>query len=202
MGALNKMETTGRWSHRFLPHFDLAGIFQMITYRLADSLPGSTGVPPVSSLLERKRVEELLDSSYGSCLLKEAHFAKIVVDAWKFFDGERYDLIAYVVMPNHVHLLVKEYEEYPLSKIVHSWKSFTAHEIMKVLRSQEKHNTGGTPVLPGEIPEHIWQIEYWDRFIRNEQHFLAAVDYIHMNPEKAGLVQNCEDWLWSSSKEK
>lgn len=47
----------------------------------------------------------------------------------------------------------------------------------------------------------VWMREYWDRFIRNEKHFVATVNYIHQNPVKAGLVSHPEDWPWSSAKE-
>ena len=46
----------------------------------------------------------------------------------------------------------------------------------------------------------IWQKEYWDRFIRDHNHFIKAVEYIHQNPVKAGLVKNAEEWSWSSAK--
>lgn len=99
-------------------------------------------------------------------------------------------------MPNHVHLLIKTYENYPLSSIVHSWKSYTAHKISKLLKTRD---TGETPVLPEYKNDVIWQVEYWDRFIRDENHFRYAVDYIHQNPVKAGLCDKVEDWKWSSA---
>ena len=99
-------------------------------------------------------------------------------------------------MPNHVHLLVKSYDEHPLSEIVHSWKSFTSHEIKKILRKERESSssyTGGTPVLPA-----VWQIEYWDRFVRDSVHFNRAIRYIHENPVKAGLCREVEEWGYSS----
>ena len=227
----HEFENGQNWYGRgFLPHYDAANKYQMITYRLADSLPkevygsisppGSTGGSPVknsggssvkpsfetknATLERRKAIESLLDKGYGSCILKNPKIAQIVIDNWQYFDGERYDLIAYVVMPNHVHLLIKTYEGWPLSKVVHSWKSFTAHEIKKVLDKEDrmgggKDNTGEPPVLPGEgFPVKVWQIEYWDRFIRNEKHFNSALSYIFENPCKAGLCEKPEDWPWTS----
>ena len=243
----HEFENGQNWYGRgFLPHYDAANKYQMITYRLADSLPkevygsisppgstggspvkthtlikpGSTGGSPVknsggspvkpsfetknATLERRKAIESLLDKGYGSCILKNPKIAQIVIDNWQYFDGERYDLIAYVVMPNHVHLLIKTYEGWPLSKVVHSWKSFTAHEIKKVLDKEDrmgggKDNTGEPPVLPGEgFPVKVWQIEYWDRFIRDEKHFNSALSYIFENPCKAGLCEKPEDWPWTS----
>ncbi|MDD7985223.1 transposase [Lentisphaera marina] len=139
-------------------------------------------------------IEKYLDKGYGSCLLKDSRNAQIVLDTWKFFNGERYDLIAYVVMPNHVHLLIKTYEKWPLAKVVHSWKSYTAKEILKNEYGDDS-NAGGSPALPNKV----WQREYWDRFIRDENHFLKVIEYIHQNPVKAGLCKLPEQWLWSSA---
>ncbi len=108
------------------------------------------------------------------------------MDAWRFFDGKRYDLVAYVVMPNHVHLMIKTHEGFPLSKVVHSWKSFTAHEINKHFKKSGRD-------------AQVWQTEYFDRFIRDERHFDQAVDYIHENPVKAGLCRYAREWPWSSA---
>lgn len=188
------------WHSRgFLPHYDASNKFQMITYRLADSLPqkiqSNETLSAKEKLARRIEIDMALDEGYGSCLLENPLVAKIVVDAWKFFDNKRYDLIAYVVMPNHVHLLAKTYDEFLLSSIVHSWKSYTAHEIKKLLGSR---GSGETPELPEYSENGIWQIEYWDRFIRDEKHYCQAINYIHDNPVKAGLCNNPEAWPWSS----
>ena len=151
------------------------------------------------SVEHRKLMESFYDEGFGSCLLKDGDFAELVIDAWKFFDGERYDLIAYVVMPSHVHLMVKSYVQWPLHKIVHSWKSFTSHEIIKSMKGRRNHSlmssllADGTSTLPG-----IWQRQYWDRFIRDERHYKQAIFYIHNNPVKARLCEQAEDWKWSS----
>ncbi len=99
-------------------------------------------------------------------------------------------------MPNHVHLLIKTYENHSLSSIVHSWKSYTAHEITKLLKTR---NTGETPVLPEYKNDVVWQVEYWDRFIRDDAHYQRVINYIHNNPVKAGLCDKVEYWKWSSA---
>ena len=93
-------------------------------------------------------------------------------------------------MPNHVHILVKTYEDFPVSKIVHSWKSYSSKMILNSLnnRASFKDNV-------------VWQKEYWDRFIRNDEHYKKAIEYIHNNPVKAGLVRNAVDWPWSNAGE-
>ena len=176
------------WHSRgYLPHFDRVGLIQMITYRLADALPAS-----VLARLEhetkddrerRKRIEEYLDAGHGSCSLRLSKVACIVEDAFLHFDGRRYKLLEWVVMPNHVHVLVETDPENQLSAIVHTWKSFTAKEANKILGSSA----------------HFWQPDYFDRFIRNDAHFANAVRYIHQNPVKAKLVERPEDWPFGSA---
>ena len=176
-----------------MPHYDRANIYQMITYRLTDALPKNVAgtmefqikLTGKEKTERRKHIKKLLDADYGNCLLKQAENAVKVVDSWQFFDKQRYDLIAYVVMPNHVHVLIKTYDGWPLSKVIHSWKSYTAKEILK--------KASGTLALPN----CLWQREYWDRFIRDDAHFIQAIKYIHNNPVKAGLCDSASDWHWS-----
>ena len=165
------------WHERgYLPHFDRGDVVQAITYRLGDSLPGHVEV-------DRRRFQSLLDGGRGSCILRRPDIAREIVDAWLHFDAIRYRLHAWVVMPNHVHVVATIYRGYPLSRVVHSWKSFTAHRIRTL--------TGQTG--------RIWHPDYWDRFIRDDQHFLNAVDYVEQNPVFAGLAVNPEDWPFSSA---
>ncbi len=88
-----------------------------------------------------------------------------------------------------VHILVEPFTD--LATIIQGWKSFTARWIL--LQNQR---------LELRIPEgnHLWMREYWDRFIRDAEHYYKTVDYIHENPVKAGLCQRAEDWLWSSCR--
>jgi type I restriction enzyme R subunit len=97
--------------------------------------------------------------------------AKIVADALGHFDGKRYQVASFVVMPNHVHVLFRPLGGHALPDIVKSWKGFTAREINKRLS-----RTGP-----------LWQNEYWDRLIRNERHFYKVAEYIRENPARAKL---------------
>ncbi len=101
------------------------------------------------------------------------------------FDGERYHLVAWSIMPNHVHALVETMEGSPLPQVIHSWKSYTAQMANHII------GRSGT----------FWQREYFDRFIRDDNHYANAVNYIEENPVKAGLVSKREDWRWSSAWE-
>ena len=169
------------WHERgYLPHCDGGAITQAITYRLADSLPSNVeGKTPE----QRRRCEALLDNGCGCCLLRDSAAAGEVISAWRHFDGVRYRLHAWLVMPNHVHLVVTLREEHPLSGIIHSWNSFTARRIN---------------LLTGRSGR-LWSPDYYDRFIRDDAHFLAAVDYVEQNPVKAGLVTTPTAWPFSSA---
>lgn len=179
----------GWHSRGYLPHFDTPGLIQGITFRLADSLPAYVVTameedPETKSDPARQtRIEEYLNAGYGACYLRDPRIARLVEDALFYFDGERYCLIAWVIMPNHVHALIETFEGYTLSVLVHSWKSYTANQANRILG-----RTG-----------HFWFPEYFDRYIRDEAHFANAVEYVHNNPVKAGLVEHPEDWPFSSA---
>ena len=126
--------------------------------------------------LRSERVERYLDAGVGCCYMKDNRVAKVVADALTHFEGQRYDLAAWCVMPNHVHVVFKPAPGYELSDIVHSWKSFTAKEANRILKRQ------GT----------FWQTEPYDHLIRDESDFLHAVTYVLENPVRAGL----KNWRW------
>ncbi len=131
----------GWYGRGYLPHFDGGAKLQFLTFRLNDSLP-QTVLDKWKKELEqcseiereivlRERIEKYLDCGYGKCYLKRAEIAKLVQDALLFHDGGKYKLIAWTVMPNRVHALLKPFEK--LGAIEHSIKSFTANEINKLL---------------------------------------------------------------------
>ena len=176
------------WHQRgYLPHFDNGTVVQAITFRLVDSLPRPIYDRLVAETVDeskrRQRLDEMIDEGLGACLLRNADYAAIVQSALEHFDGERYRLLAWAIMPNHVHVLIEQLEGFPLSDIIRGWKSFTAEEINKARHAR------GT----------IWAPDYFDRFIRNGRHFGNAVAYIENNPVKAGFVERPEDWSFSSA---
>lgn len=210
----------GVWSSRgYLPHYDDGMRLQMVTYRLADALPARVyrqfeEIRREAPLMLPRFVEMHLDSGFGSCLLRDPANAQIVIDAWKFFDGRRYLLHAWVVMPNHVHVLLEPFAGCELESVLHSWKSWTAKQIVTLANS--RGSSIGVPPkserMSGETPElrlaassakkgklRVRQPEYFDRFIRSESHYTSAVNYIHENPVKAGLTQKPSGWPWSSA---
>ena len=181
------------WHNRgYLPHFEGGEVPQSITFRLHDSLPAELraewacelqNLPDTEQRLERrKRIEATLDSGYGACHLAKPEVAGLVVEALGRFDHERYRLHAWCVMPNHVHVLVTPIANHTLTSIVHSWKSYTANRANRLLGRRGP----------------FWMQEYFDRAIRDENHFIATVEYIEHNPVKAGLCAEPADWIWSS----
>jgi putative transposase len=181
----------GWYKHGKLPHFDHPGLYQSITYRLHDSLPQfrleeledefrkKKLAKSAWQIIRDRLVNNLLDEGHGACILRHSSNAKSVVDGWRYFDGQRYDLIAGVVMPNHVHVCVRIHHKTRLGDMVGSWKSYTARCFQRA--------------MPDKRPP-FWQRGYWDRFIRNEKHLEEVLQYILHNPVKAGLVESPEEW--------
>lgn len=132
----------------------------------------------------RNRVDKYLDAGHGVCHLGHPEFAELVAGAIRFFDGQRYELRAWVVMPNHAHVVVWPMPGHTLSDILHSWKSFTSHEINKRLPDK---------VVP------FWQGESFDHLIRDDDDLHRCCHYTTMNPVNAGLCARPEEWKWSSA---
>lgn len=185
------------WQSRgYLPHRDRLGLLQSITFRLADSLPQSklaaleaeikSLAPKHKDTERRKRIEQWLDSGLGCCALAHPKVAACVENALLHFDHERYRLLAWCIMPSHVHVLIEPLT--PLSTIIQSWKSYTGRWALEKNAELELRVPGNT----------FWMRDYWDRFIRNEKHLQNVIEYIHQNPVTAKLCPRPEQWQWSS----
>ncbi len=181
------------WHDRgYLPHFEGPDAIQHVTFHLADSLPAHilaeldqelSQLPHDEQKPERRRkIDALIDAGYGGCILREPEIAQLMQTAFLRFHSERYELLAWVVMPNHIHVLIKPLQTWTTATIVASSKKFTA-------RKFRQHRPSTQPV---------WHREYWDRYIRTETHLQRVIAYIHDNPVKAGLVSTAEHWPWSS----
>ena len=183
----------GWHSRGYLPHFNAGEIPQMVTFREEGTLPKALvdywrdrlarnpAAPEREAYL--KRIEAHLDHAKDETLLSDPEATALVQDALVHFDGDRYYLLAWVIMPNHVHALLLPKAPHDLSTIVHSWKSWSAHAANRALG-----RTGA-----------IWAPDYFDRFIRDEKHLINAISYIEMNPVKAGRCAAPELWRWSSA---
>lgn len=134
--------------------------------------------------LYSEKIEAYLDAGRGDCWLKDSRIGELTAGALRFFDGQRYDIGSWVVMPNHVHVIVRPLGKHLLDEIVKSWKGFTGREANKLL---------------GRTGEPFWAREYYDHLIRDDAERARLSDYIHDNPVKVGLCGRWEDWPWSSA---
>ena len=177
--------------HR-LPHWHQPGVYCSVTWRMGDSLPREVldewtaerdawlraHPEPWTEAIEleyfdrfSRRMDKWLDAGKGSCPFRDPALARIVGDTLQHFDGQHFELVSYVVMPNHVHVLFRPLGDHTVGDIVKSWKSFSAREVNKRLDKKGA----------------LWMDDYWDRLIRNEDHFKQARNYIRNNPTESGL---------------
>ena len=186
-----------------LPHWEKDAGLYFITFHLADSLPR----PVIEKIAERQRIldaakragahllpeqealiadfspvklEEYFDRGAGACFLRDPRVGEVMADALRFWEGKRYRLLAWCVMPNHVHVVCRMLPGQALSKVLQGWKSFTARKANLIL--------GRSGVF--------WQREYFDRLIRDGDELNRAVRYVVLNPERAGL--NEWKWVWGA----
>ena len=178
------------WHTGNLPHRNKKGLIQFVTFRLADSLPKSVLLEIENKLNDlseenykrekRNLSEKYLNNGLGSCALKHPEMAQVMMEALQYHDNDKYNLLAWSIMPNHVHVLIKTNDDLP--KIIQSWKSFTGKWALK---NNQKYKLG-----IASKADKFWQAEYWDRFIRDEKHFNNTIKYTLENPIKAGLDKN------------
>ena len=182
--------------HRNLPHWHPEGVPIFLTSRLFGSLPAppkstarigcaTTPASPSSSGRKFKKVDSILDTATsGPFWLKDSEIARCVTNAIHF--GARklnfYFLHAFVVMPNHVHLLITP--RVPISRITNGLKGVTARDANAILR-----RTG----------QHFWQDETFDHWVRSPAQFDRIHTYIEFNPVSVGLAKSPEAWPWSSA---
>ena len=186
-------------SRGYLPHQELPQSIYFVTFRLDDSLPADVlfrwkqelqanknrSKPDETELRKVEhdyhwKIEKHLDLGNGSCWLKNPEIAALVSNALRYFDRQRYSLYTWTIMPNHVHVLFGILDS-NLESIIHSWKSYTAHEANRLLQRSGR----------------FWQPEYFDRLIKSERQFEYCVRYVLNNPVKAGLCKEVNQWPWS-----
>src|SRR5258706_4890470 len=127
------MPFKGWHSRGYLPHFDSQEAIQFVTYRLADSLPAEALERIALSNRPESLRDELLDQGAGACWLRRSDIAEVVEQSLFVFDGDRYRLHAWTIMPNHVHVLFTVLTRSTLSDIVGSWKKYTARQSNRLL---------------------------------------------------------------------
>jgi REP element-mobilizing transposase RayT len=188
-----ELRAAGWHSRGYLPHFDGIVISQSISLHLADAVPrkviegwkrelDARNSTQDKALLQR-RIERYADQGYGEAFFKDDRLAEMVQETLLKDDGKKYRLSAWVVMPNHVHLLLARVDECTLSDIMQSFKSITSHKANKTLGRNGQ----------------FWMLEYFDRYSRNATHYKKTVEYIENNPVKARLCARPEEYRFSSA---
>ena len=135
-----RIGSKGWYTRGYLPHYDKPGTLQMLTFRLTDAMPVARRHEWEALLKiedereQRTKLEAYLDLGYGECVLKNPRAAGAVEEVLLRFDGERYRLAAWVVMPNHVHVLV-ELWTMPIGELLKAWKGASARAVNLVLGS-------------------------------------------------------------------
>jgi REP element-mobilizing transposase RayT len=184
----------GIHSRGYLPHWDFAKSVQALTFRLADSVPKNVihkWKQELASIADdafvqkelQRRIAKYEDAGHGETILADKVCASVVQDKLIANHAISYKLIAWVVMPNHVHVLIRLLNGSSLSPIVQQWKGASAMEINRHLDRRGA----------------VWAPDYHDRYIRDENHLHDSIAYIRNNPVKAGLCGMPEEWPFSSA---
>ena len=182
---------SGIHSRGYLPHVKRECASYFVTFRLVDSLPkevllrferehaealrclpakAATGQVEEIHRELRRKIERYLDTGAGECHLRQPEIADLVAD--------------WVVMPNHIHVIL-----WPMP-------NFTLSEILK---SRKRHTARQANLILGRTGETFWQRECYDHWIRNDDEKARICRYIRMNPVNARLCKSPEDWKWSSA---
>lgn len=199
--------TAGFHSRDHLPHLKREGGTYFVTFRLAGTLPAEVlgqlkaeREAILAQALAAKRpltwqeqeelfrwystrVDAYLDAGHGECWLRQPDIARRVAEVLRFHAGQRFDLLAWVIMPNHVHAVVRPLPGFTLSRILHSWKGFSAKEANQLLQRE------------GDF----WQGESYDHLVRDDEDRHRCCHYTTMNPVNARLCTQPELWPWSSA---
>jgi putative transposase len=171
------------WRRR-LPHWIPEDSIVFVTWRLAGTLPQPKSLllnPGRTFLLQDRQLDRTTD---GPQWLRNPKVASLLVEALLHGDTVRqsYDLFAWVVMPNHVHVVMKPHKK--LSEIMRWLKAATAARANQII---------------GRTGQPFWQREYYDRWVRDSRELASIVAYVEANPVKAGFAIRAEDWPWSSA---
>ena len=177
-----------------LPHLYKPGGTYFVTFRLADAVVPAAQRMRGNAAQRRQPIDPIdpadLVAGYdpsltlGSCTLRDRRVATLVQNALLHFDRRRYDLLGWCVMPNHVHSVFTPLGGHAPDEILHSWKSFTAHEANRLL------GRSGA----------FWERESFDHLVRSVASLERFILYVELNPVVAGLCGNAEDWEFSSAR--
>jgi type I restriction enzyme R subunit len=214
----------GLFRRRHLPHWDVEDGTYFVTTCLAGSIPAQGIVrlkelreelerkPPPSSLslheweirkhkLIFAQFDNLIDFEPAVRHLGKPAVASEVTDSLRHFAGERYDLLAFVVMPSHFHWVFHPRASWVQSCIEEARQAGkpaprTPRE--RIMQSAKGYSARVCNRLLG-LSGQFWQDESYDHVVRNDDELFRIIEYVENNPVKAGLVSRREDWQWSSA---
>lgn len=203
---------------RNLPHIQPPGATLFVTFRLAGSLPRRVVIELIDEYEKLKRLihdkrnknnkefkkyynqQKRLMEKFDDCLhssntgqhfLRNESIAELVCSSMKHLDQKKYDLLAYCVMSNHVHIVftplkIADEEYVEIANIMHSIKSYTATEANKILARAGKK---------------FWASESFDHYCRDATETARIIEYVLKNPVKSGLISAYDQWLWSYARD-
>jgi REP-associated tyrosine transposase len=203
-GSSNPLRS-GVHSRGYLPHVKREGASYFATFRLVDSLPKEVllrfeqehaeALKSLSAKADaeqteeihrdlRRKIERYLDRGAGACHLRRQEIAPMVSEALRHFHGIHYLLDDWVVMPNHVHVVL-----WPMPN----------HTLSEILKSRKRHTARQANLILGKTGESFWQRESYDHWMRNDEEKARIRRYIRMNPVNAKLCKAPEEWQWGSA---
>jgi putative transposase len=206
---MNKTNEYQFFHRRKLPHIQPEDSIIFVTFRLALSMPKeyfdnmhfkedelrlsfkNCLQTAENKLMLSKKLFALQDSYLDKLVHKDNYFlnsscAKIISDELQIQDTKMFDLFAYTIMPNHIHILFKPLQD-------SNGEYYSIAEIMKFVKGRSSRLINLELRRSGKL----WLKEYYDHYIRNDQEFNNCVKYIFMNPVKAGLIDKAQNWQWT-----
>jgi putative transposase len=179
------MRQKGFHCRGYLPHVDYAGMVQHIVLRTRKSLPVEffSQAQNVPIGMRRHLADQALDASQTGRIFNESRCAEAFEDQLRFFKGQRYELLSWCVMPNHIHVVLVCLGHATIGQIVRTWK------VQTTVRINAETGSSGP----------VFAVDYFDRYMRDGKQTEQAVAYVEANPVKAGLCVSPEDWRFSSA---
>ncbi len=179
----------GWYERGYLPHFDAPNVTQFLTFMLDDAFPvwrrreWEPILKEPDHSIRRRKLEAWLDRGHGECWLRQPAVAQRVEEIMRAEDGKAYRLQAWVIMPNHVHVVVDVWQT-PLARLLNEWKGRSAREANQLIGRRGR----------------FWQQESFDTYVRDPDQLARAIHYTEHNPSKGMLVCDIKQWLWSSAR--